>query len=333
MGWSPDVEITPRPHRDRDAEALRSDAILAAATELLLGGAHPRDQGPRRVPPRVRRDERGRRRRAARAQAPLGQAARDHGARPRGGRGATARSMTPRRTLLSGAARPIVLLRKRAATRGHRPRIARDAAGPQPLAPGVADGLAEIGVMLPYTPLHHLLLAGGRRPPARDDERQPLRRADRHRQRRGARPARRRSPTRSCCTTGRSCSRYDDSVRPRRGRPRRARAAQPRLRALPAHAAVHDRHRHPRGRSRAEEHVHAADRRLRVREPAHRRHGERRDARLLRGDRRALRAALPHLARDRRLRPAPGVPLDQVGARPAAAQGRRPAPPRAHRRA
>ncbi|MCI8468420.1 MAG: carbamoyltransferase HypF [Eggerthellaceae bacterium] len=45
--------------------------------------------------------------------------------------------------LLAGSARPIVLLRKRA-----------DAA----LAPGVADLLPELGVMLPYTPVQHLLM-------------------------------------------------------------------------------------------------------------------------------------------------------------------------------
>ena len=38
--------------------------------------------------------------------------------------------------------RPIVLVRKR---------------NPSPLAPNIAPGLAEIGVMLPYSPLHHLL--------------------------------------------------------------------------------------------------------------------------------------------------------------------------------
>ncbi|WP_139651292.1 carbamoyltransferase HypF [Raoultibacter phocaeensis] len=45
--------------------------------------------------------------------------------------------------LLTGSQRPIVLLRKRP-----------DAA----FVPGLADGLAELGVMLPYTPVQHLLL-------------------------------------------------------------------------------------------------------------------------------------------------------------------------------
>ncbi|MEG0374581.1 MAG: carbamoyltransferase HypF [Raoultibacter sp.] len=45
--------------------------------------------------------------------------------------------------LLTGAQRPIVLVKKRA-----------DAA----FAPGLADGLTELGVMLPYTPVQHLLV-------------------------------------------------------------------------------------------------------------------------------------------------------------------------------
>lgn len=45
--------------------------------------------------------------------------------------------------LLSGTARPIVLLRKRAGAA---------------FAPGLADRLPELGVMLPYTPVQHLLL-------------------------------------------------------------------------------------------------------------------------------------------------------------------------------
>ena len=57
--------------------------------------------------------------------------------------------------VLGGAVRPIVLLRK------------RTDAEAEPLTPGLADGLAELGVMLPYTPVQHLLMhdfaaAGGR---------------------------------------------------------------------------------------------------------------------------------------------------------------------------
>ena len=47
---------------------------------------------------------------------------------------------------LESPAAPIVLLRARVGTT---------------LASGVAPGLREVGVMLPYTPLHHLLLADG----------------------------------------------------------------------------------------------------------------------------------------------------------------------------
>jgi hydrogenase maturation protein HypF len=46
--------------------------------------------------------------------------------------------------LLSGPLRPIVLL---------------SAVTPSTIAPSVADGLTTIGIMLPYTPLHHLLFA------------------------------------------------------------------------------------------------------------------------------------------------------------------------------
>lgn len=56
------------------------------------------------------------------------------------------------RDLLAGSVRPIVLLRRRAAGEGDSP----DALT---LAPSVAHDLPELGVMLPYTPLQHLLLA------------------------------------------------------------------------------------------------------------------------------------------------------------------------------
>jgi len=50
--------------------------------------------------------------------------------------------------LLASARRPIVLL----------PRRAAGADGPPAVAPAVAPGNRQLGVMLPYTPLHHLLL-------------------------------------------------------------------------------------------------------------------------------------------------------------------------------
>jgi hydrogenase maturation protein HypF len=49
------------------------------------------------------------------------------------------------RALLGSAAAPIVLLRMRT---------------PEAFPPDLTPGLRELGVMLPYTPLHHLLLAG-----------------------------------------------------------------------------------------------------------------------------------------------------------------------------
>lgn len=58
------------------------------------------------------------------------------------------------RNLLAGSVRPIVLLRRRAAgsdTHGSPNALE--------LAPSVAHDLPELGVMLPYTPLQHLLLA------------------------------------------------------------------------------------------------------------------------------------------------------------------------------
>jgi hydrogenase maturation protein HypF len=58
--------------------------------------------------------------------------------------------------LLTGPARPIVLARRRDGGGGG------DGGGGEgviPIAPSVAPGLSELGVMLPYAPLHHLLVA------------------------------------------------------------------------------------------------------------------------------------------------------------------------------
>ena len=57
------------------------------------------------------------------------------------------------RELLGGSVRPIVLLRRRATGEG------TDFSDVLALAPSVAHDLPELGVMLPYTPLQHLLLA------------------------------------------------------------------------------------------------------------------------------------------------------------------------------
>lgn len=56
------------------------------------------------------------------------------------------------RDLLTGSIRPIVLLRRRTAGEGDFPDTLT-------LAPSVAHDLPELGVMLPYTPFQHLLLA------------------------------------------------------------------------------------------------------------------------------------------------------------------------------
>ena len=106
------------------------------------------------------------------------------------------------------------------AAAAHRPapadRAAARAGAGAPASPdAVAPGNPDLGVMLPYTPLHVLLFGLRRRGPARragDDVRQPLRRADRHRRRRGAGAARARSPTPGCGTTGAIQVPCDDSV-------------------------------------------------------------------------------------------------------------------------
>jgi hydrogenase maturation protein HypF len=153
--WAPEVEAVPRPHRDRDAEAARSSAILDAAAEMLregrvlaikgLGGFHLACDATNPEAVRTLRE------RKHRWGKPLAIMVRDiEIAR------AYCEVNDQERSLLEGAVRPIVLLRRRDAGAGP--------VGSAPLAEGVADRLTEIGVMLPYTPLHHLLLARVDRP-------------------------------------------------------------------------------------------------------------------------------------------------------------------------
>ena len=205
--WSAALEASPRGHRDRDVEAARNDAIIAAAGALLhdgrilaikgLGGFHLACSA---TDSNAVATLRARKRRWGK---PLAIMVRDLD---------TARAHCEvsdlEADLLAGVVRPIVLLRKHA--RGSRspeasliagnsmigddaldgsevggvPRAVPQqgkacdnaegvspAAGPlrglsehgtpptsAPLAAGIADGLSEVGVMLPYTPLHHLLL-------------------------------------------------------------------------------------------------------------------------------------------------------------------------------
>ena len=63
------------------------------------------------------------------------------------------------RGLLSGSVRPIVLLRRR-----NPQALAATLPARLTIAPSVAGELPELGVMLPYTPLHHLLLRLVKRP-------------------------------------------------------------------------------------------------------------------------------------------------------------------------
>jgi hydrogenase maturation protein HypF len=63
--------------------------------------------------------------------------------------------------LLRSPLRPIVLVRKRARPAAETAGEGADAPAPLwELAAGIAPGLAEVGLMLPYSPLHHLLAEG-----------------------------------------------------------------------------------------------------------------------------------------------------------------------------
>ena len=209
------------------------------------------------------------------------------------------------------------------------PRPADRAHAPPAGRAGRGLGRARLAVARRAAPVHAAAPPALARPaaPLRAHERQPQRRADRLRRRRGApapRRHRRRVPR----------QRPPDPP-PLRGlrRPAGRRAAPlPRLRAVAAAAAGRGARPAGRRRRRAQEHVlrRARRRGVPLRAPRRPRLRERVQSFSHRS------RALPRDARRRacggRLRPPPRVPLDEVGARAGAAARRGPASPRARRR-
>jgi len=150
--WSPAREPAPRPHREPHAERERSDAILAAAAALLardgilalkgLGGMQLICDATSETAVSRLRERKHRPGKPLAVMVPTLAVAR-----------ALAHVSPAEEAMLTGTERPIVLLRLR-----------KSAPGTQALAPAVAPDLAEAGIMLPYTPLHHLLMAETGRP-------------------------------------------------------------------------------------------------------------------------------------------------------------------------
>ena len=119
------------------AEAVRAGRIVAVKG---LGGFHLRGRGARRSGPAP-----------ARAEAPRGKALCPDVPLAGGRARPCARSPPLEERLLRSPEAPIVLLRRlQASGLTHRT---------NGLAPSLAPGNPNLGVMLPYTPLHHLLLS------------------------------------------------------------------------------------------------------------------------------------------------------------------------------
>ncbi|MBN2247965.1 MAG: carbamoyltransferase HypF [Coriobacteriia bacterium] len=181
--WNPLADQTPRPHRDIDAERERATAIIAETASLLRDGAivavkglggfqlacdAANDDAVLRL-----RERKHRWGKALAVMVPSLETARGY-----------CEISPDEEALLTAPSAPIVLLRLREASvqsggsaassvaggaagaREERASAARApgkdclSAGPPtpPLAPSLAPGLSDLGVMLPYTPLHHLLL-------------------------------------------------------------------------------------------------------------------------------------------------------------------------------
>ena len=129
-------------------DARSADPVEAAA-RALLDGAIVAVKGLGGFHLACRADDEEAVARAARAQAPRGQAVRADGADARGG----ARPGGDERG--RGGAAPVARAADRAGAAARRTRA---------VAPSVAPGAPELGVMLPYSPLHHLLLADAGEP-------------------------------------------------------------------------------------------------------------------------------------------------------------------------
>jgi hydrogenase maturation protein HypF len=147
--WRSQAEATPRLHREPEAERKRSDAILAEAVRLLhegailavksLGGFQLACDATSELAVARLRERKNRWGKPLAIMVPDLTTAR-----------AYCEISEAEEELLTSPSAPIVLL------------AMRGCAGPlpaPPLAPSLAPALHELGVMLPYTPLHHLLLA------------------------------------------------------------------------------------------------------------------------------------------------------------------------------
>ncbi len=155
--WRPEVEIIPRVHQDAAVSRTRTDGILAAAEAMLrdgrilaikgLGGFQLACDATNEDAVRRLRERKHRHGKPLAVMVPDIEAARALGEVGPAEEG-----------LFGGTVRPIVLLRLREAPAVGSLRSRSSECPPAPLAPSVTGPLAEVGVMLPYTPLHHVLL-------------------------------------------------------------------------------------------------------------------------------------------------------------------------------
>lgn len=143
--WTPRKEAVPRPHHDPASERERAHAILTKTVRILrdggivavkgLGGFQLACDAADETAVARLRDRKRRWGKPLAVMMPSLEAAR-----------AYCDISEAEEGLLTGPEAPIVLVRLEA-----------DASATR-LAPSLAPGLRELGVMLPYTPLHHLLL-------------------------------------------------------------------------------------------------------------------------------------------------------------------------------